>query len=552
MLRIRVCHALYFCNRERFVMEWLDLLQSPEEIRVETESGSVSLVKENDSYAGEDLLVFVQRKPSGLDFSVSAQKSRPRRVAAVWKRAVEPDVKLLGDHWERSYGDLSWRGVDGNRPMPWYFLVDDGRRTDGFGVMVQPNALCSWKVSASSVELTMDVRCGGRGVLLEGRMLFMARVTTRKGGEGESAFAAARAFCAQMCPRPILPAHPVYGGNNWYYAYGESSAAEILSDSGLMAELSEGLPVSPYMVVDDGWQVSHLCERESAEDPWLSHPEKFADMAALTDGMKRLGVRPGLWFRPLITTKETPEEWLVRNPLTLGPAPEGLFLDPSRPEVLARIAGYVARFRSWGFTLLKHDFSTYDLFGRWGASFGDELTEDGWHFADERKTTAEIVLDLYRTIRESAGDMTVIGCNTLSHLAAGIFELQRTGDDTSGREWERTARMGVNTLAFRMPQHGSFYAVDADCVGITKEIDWSLNRQWLDLLAKSGTPLFVSADPKAMGREQRRAVRDAFALACRQMPCAEPLDWKDTMFPCVWKTACGTVRCDWKIPAGKK
>ena len=29
-------------------------------------------------------------------------------------------------------------------------------------------------------------------------------------------------------------------------------------------------------------------------------------------------------------------------------------------------------------------------------------------------------------------------------------------------------------------------------------VGWSLNRQWLDLLARSGTPLFVSADPDAI------------------------------------------------------
>ena len=46
------------------------------------------------------------------------------------------------------------------------------------------------------------------------------------------------------------------------------------------------------------------------------------------------------------------------------------------------------------------------------------------------------------------------------------MHLNRTGDDTSGRIWERTRRMGVNTLAFRLPQHNTFYHIDADCVGI--------------------------------------------------------------------------------------
>ena len=67
-----------------------------------------------------------------------------------------------------------------------------------------------------------------------------------------------------------------------------------------------------------------------------------------------------------------------------------------------------------------------------------------------------------------AGDkIAIIGCNTVSHLTAGLFEVYRSGDDTSGREWERTVKMGVNTLAFRLPQHNKMYCVDGDCVGIT-------------------------------------------------------------------------------------
>ena len=75
--------------------------------------------------------------------------------------------------------------------------------------------------------------------------------------------------------------------------------------------------------------------------------------------------------------------------------------------------------------------------------------------------------------------------------------MQRTGDDTSGRDWNRTRKMGVNTLAFRAPQQGTFFAIDADCAAITKDVPWQFSAQWLDLLARSGAPLFVSLAPGA-------------------------------------------------------
>ena len=204
------------------------------------------------------------------------------------------------------------------------------------------------------------------------------------------------------------------------------------------------------------------------------------------------------------------------------------------------------RFGDWGYEVVKHDFTSYDILGRYGFACGINLTEGGWHFADRSRTTAEIVLDLYRAIKRGAPEITVIGCNTFSHLSAGIFEIQRTGDDTSGRQWERTRRMGPNTLAFRMPQHQTFYAADADCVGLTANVPRELNRQWLDVLGHSGTVVLVSADPRELGDAQKAAIREAFRAASRPCGISRPLDWMNTNTPSVWRQADGTIRTyDW-------
>jgi alpha-galactosidase len=140
----------------------------------------------------------------------------------------------------------------------------------------------------------------------------------------------------------------------------------------------------------------------------------------------------------------------------------------------------------------------------------------------------------------------LIGCNTIGHLGAGLFELQRIGDDTSGREWRRTRKMGVNTLAFRLPQHGTFFAADADCVPITAAIPLRLTEQWLDVVSRSGTPLFVSADPKVTGAKERAAIRIAFARsASTQEVGLEPLDWMETTVPERWRAADQTLVYDW-------
>ena len=192
----------------------------------------------------------------------------------------------------------------------------------------------------------------------------------------------------------------------------------------------------------------------------------------------------------------------------------------------------------WGYEMVKHDFSTYDLLGQWGFEMGPQPTLPGWSLHDRSRTNAEVMAELYALLRDTAGERVLLdGCNTVGHLGQGIFDLQRTGDDTSGRQWERTRRMGVNTLAFRLPQHGTFHILDADLVGITEAVPWEFNRQWLEVLAQSGTATIVSAGPPARGQEQRAALREAFAIAAAGGAAARPLDWLETSTPERWQAS---------------
>jgi alpha-galactosidase len=264
--------------------------------------------------------------------------------------------------------------------------------------------------------------------------------------------------------------------------------------------------------------------------------------------MKKLGVRPGIWMRPTALMKVTDRRRLRAGPVTALEKP----LDLTLPENLALIHDDVARVRSWGYDLIKHDFSTYDVFGKWGFEMGAELTEGNWHFNDPTLTNAEIILRLYQTLRAGAGDAVLLGCNTLGHLGAGLFEIQRAGDDTSGRVWERTRRMGINTLACRLPQNGTFFSVDADCAAHTDQTPWELDRQFLGLVARSGTALFISVDPRTLQPEQKNDFRNAMqtALSGGAAGGCEPLDWLHTTAPRKWRLGREKVVCHWEEAAG--
>lgn len=542
------------------------LLTSPDRLFVQDESSyatkpAYALDAQRLKWEGRGVRIDLDASvPQRLGVSVSVTPAaKPlRRLFLRWSYAFAADTKILGDAWERSYGELEWRGQVQHRPMPWYFLFTDGRQTTGLGVETGASSLVSWRTDAYGITLELDLRCGGMGVQLGQRTVRAATIIHRPPQGEETPFAATRGLCAALCPKPLMPAEPVIGHNDWYWLFGKNSATQILESTQRFLDLcpmGSGVP-RPWSVIDDGWQqtgpnIESICRG----GPWKTGTEKFPDLPGLAQKIKVLGARPGIWMRPLLTHDTVPESWKVRTPkppyITSGHP-----LDPSVPEVLDLVRADIRRLRDWGYELIKHDFSTFEVTGRWGIEMNgasDGVTADGWTFADRSRTTAEIILNLYRAIREAAGpETTLIGCNTISHLAAGLVEMQRTGDDTSFLdwrtsvlEWDRIRRMGVNTLAFRGPQHGAFYGVDADCVPLSPDIPWSLTRSWLELVAGSGTPCFLSINPAACGPEQAAAIKQALALAAKPLPLAEPLDWMRSSVPNVWKLNGATREFNW-------
>ena len=459
-----------------------------------------------------------------VNIYLSAPTSHPKIVKLRWKAKIDSDVRVLGDAWERSYADLGFIGLTTEKAHPWYFIMKHCGGTDCVGVAVRPASLVSWVVDCEGVTAFCDVRSGSIGVELSDRELLIGSFMSESYlSDRDNSFESACDFCSKMCPDPVLPTEPVYGGNNWYYAYGKSSYEEIISDASLQAKLAEGLDNPPFMVIDDGWQP------KSCAGPWIAN-EKYGDMKIVADEFKKMGVRPGIWVRFLRDDSDAiPAEWRFEN--------YNNKLDPSRPEVIAHIKETVRRIVfDWGYELIKHDFSSNDIFDLWGKDANKYLTCGEWKFHDRTRTTAEIYVDFCKAILDATeGKAYILGCNCVSHLTAGLCHINRIGDDTSGVDFDRTRRMGVNTLAFRLPQNGKFYMVDADCAGFIKgRIPFTLNKEWVTLLAKSGTPLFISAPNGAFTDEEFAYMQEMYKIASEQKNVAIPLDWQYNANPAKW------------------
>jgi alpha-galactosidase len=513
------------------------LINHPDEAWAQVANQWVKLTGKGGSvFTYQDIKVEIKANGNAQAVYIQSPVAELQAVKFAWKYQTTGYSKVLGDHWERTYGDLAWKAPEADTKNPWYVLLHDDKQTACFGVKTGGNTLCWWEVKPGAIALYLDTHSGGVGVKLGQRTLHAADIVTGMSKGGQTPYATLTDFCTIMCTKPRLPKQPVYGINDWYVVYGKNSYQTIKEQTAAMAELVTDTNNRPFSVIDDGWQQA---------DDFSIVNDKFKDMHKMADEVKSHGMRPGLWTRPLIARKDDSKGLLAPKIAGRSQQDDELILDPTIPENLARVKRNITLYKQWGYNMVKHDYSTWDIFGRWGIQMKDSFTVPNWKFQDQTKTNAEIINTLYHTIREAAGDMYIIGCNTMSHLSAGVFELNRIGDDTSGKEWARTKKMGVNTLGFRLPQNNTFYAADGDCVGLTKDVAWDKNKQWLQLLAESGSPLFISAELDILNGEKKAAIKQAFANAAKVQHNGEPLDWLTNPFPQKWNLNGKEVTFNW-------
>ena len=418
--------------------------------------------------------------------------------------------KVYGDTWERSGTNcnLEWRSVMGSRMMPWFCYLKGNNRIMCYGVKTGADCFASWFVDVHGVTLFLNLTNGKGGTDLK-EPLVACEVTQLEGKECEDAYTVARRFSAMLCDNPILPKEPIFGVNNWYWAYGKISFESVMEETDYLMKMCDGTKHRPYMIIDDGWQFNRTYgEGAYIGGPWLPN-ERFGDMSKTADAIHKKGAKAGIWFRPLLTLGDIPDEAKLEK-FSAG----GVLLDPSHPFVLEKASKDAATLKSWGFDLIKHDFSTMDFFGAaplTAENSNGELYKRNKSPFDKTKTNATIIKNLYKAIQNGVGDADVIACNAVGHLCAGIHTTYRTGNDTSGRSFEWTRR-AINTV-MRLPLNDTCYRADPDCAAFTERVDASLNLDFLEMCAITGMTTLASVTPGILNDEQMKRINAIYKLA---------------------------------------
>lgn len=438
-----------------------------------------------------------------------------RHVRIRWNGDLSDVTNVYGDDWARYINETPWSGVTPQAILPWYVHAYDGERLSSFGVKTGPDAFCAFSLDQYGITLWIDVKNGGAGVVLS-EPLDVCDIICDEGIIGEDPFVSAEKFCARMCEKPVALDQPLFGVNNWYWAYGNISHDSIMVETDQLMDMCRDTTAKPYMILDDGWQVNRFKSKTGSYNggPWDRPNEKFTDMAETAAAINEKGAHAGIWFRPLLTCVSAPDD--ATSPYAYKGS--GFLLDPTHPWTLEKVASDTAMIAGWGYKLLKHDFTTYDSLGN--APGG----EGNWHFYDKSVTNCTMLKRLYKTIQDASNGAVIIGCNTINHLTAGIYAVQRSGGDTSGRSFEITRRNGVKSMV-RQPQNKTFFAVDPDCAAFTDRVDHDLNLDFLEMAAVTGVVTLASVTPGSLTPDEMKRIRAIYKIASEGGLGATPEKW---------------------------
>lgn len=83
-----------------------------------SESGAHPLTRSGERWQADGIELTARASAQSLKLSLQSPKSNPVRLHVRWAFRVSPDLRFLGDAWERSYGDLAFRGMEPERILP--------------------------------------------------------------------------------------------------------------------------------------------------------------------------------------------------------------------------------------------------------------------------------------------------------------------------------------------------------------------------------------------------------------------------------------------------
>ena len=459
-----------------------------------------------------------------------------------WDNAT--DIKLLTDSWERCYGDAGVRtlSVDAQVRSAWDVHLFDQR--NGVNCNLSFYQIPSGKLSfhltqqsnseAADLIVHSDTHSGSQGVMLMPNEPFACGEIMVRFTRG-SVFDALESCTEMIATRNNIPQPTLIpvGWVDWYFAKGLTTEKDILENLDFLARELKDFGLE-YVQIDSGWQLgietSPPPHNVIAGGPWVPNSKFSRGMRWYAEKIKERGLKPGIWVRPFQMVEGAPErsehpEWFNQKGQ----------MDFSNPEVLERVRMLFQQLANdWGYSYIKYDFPSYDLFDAWGPS----LFESHWAQAephDQTITGIQAYRNALEVIRKSAPDTPLLACNSVMPPTLGLANVFRIGDDVG--DWNRTFKYGVRSVGARYYTNGIYWTNDPDCLLVREPFTIDQARMWASLIALSGGVVFISERLHELPPDRLDIIKKAMPVyrnPGKGYPFGRPMDLLENDPPEFW------------------
>ncbi len=301
-----------------------------------------------------------------------------------------------------------------------------------------------------------------------------------------------------------LPRQPA-GYCTWYAEkYGGACDQEHLAELATFASKRLKPFGFDFVQINDSWQAG--VSKNGPNRNFTMHRRDgpySGGMKATAEGVKRLGLKPGIWFMPFAGTYYDPffrdhQEWFAQTADGKPFETEwgGTCMDMTQPGAREHLRELVQRLaHEWGYQLFKMD-------GLWtGTATRLMYVNDGYkddqigeaRLHDPDKTQIEAFRDGLKLVREAAGpNVFLLGCCVAQNMRSlggsfGLLDAMRIGPDTGAGHIG--ALHGSRTYFL----HGRVWQNDPDCVSVRAATPLGQARMNASWTAISGQ-LFYNSD----------------------------------------------------------
>ena len=101
-----------------------DILSYPDKVTALLNGNEVTLLKSGTGkWRTEKIAVSLINTKNSIEVFVDAPQTTLDQIILAWNTGSKLSSTILNDHWERTFGDISWHKPVTSEIFPWYFVA---------------------------------------------------------------------------------------------------------------------------------------------------------------------------------------------------------------------------------------------------------------------------------------------------------------------------------------------------------------------------------------------------------------------------------------------